>query len=117
MDGLGQPVLPCLDPASSHTYTHPQPVVARLGQKRANGIGLLLTGFGVLGLPIADAYIRAHSVQLWLVIVPSVLTMSSGYMLINSLIASFISTHARPEMQVGGVEGTLARRRGASKTG
>lgn len=75
-------------------------VVARLGQKRANGIGLLLTGIGVLGLPIGDYYIRAHTAKLWSCIVITVLVFGAGYMLINSILASFISLHASHEMQV-----------------
>lgn len=61
-----------------------KPVVARLGQKRANGIGLLLTGIGVLGLPIGDYYIRAHTPQLWSCIVITVLVFGAGYMYVHS---------------------------------
>lgn len=79
-----------------------KPVVARLGQKRANGMGLILTGVGVLGLPLGDWYIRAHTALLWACIVVTVLIFGAGYMLINSILASFISLHASAEMQVGG---------------
>jgi hypothetical protein len=75
-------------------------VVARLGQKRANGIGLVLTGVGVLGLPVGDYFIPAHTLQLWSCIVITVLVFGAGYMLINSILASFISLHASSEMQV-----------------
>lgn len=79
--------------------TGTQPIVARLGQKRANGIGLILTGVGILGLPVGDYFVRSHTVKLWSCIVVTVLIFSSGYMLINSILASFISLHASREMQ------------------
>ena len=73
--------------------------MACLGQKRANGLGLLLTGVGILGLPVGDYFIRAHTAKLWACIVVTVLVFGAGYMLINAILASFISLHASHDMQ------------------
>ncbi len=76
-----------------------KPFVLWLGPKRANALGLLATGFGVLVLPFADHYVRAHTWLLWGCIAVGVLVFGSGYMLVNSLLLGFISAHASGEMQ------------------
>lgn len=76
-----------------------KPVVRHLGSKRANAVGLIATGVGVLGLPLADMFVPSHSWPLWGCIVSSVLVFGSGYMLVNGLLVGFISSHASADMQ------------------
>jgi len=76
-----------------------KPVVRYLGSKRANAVGLIATGVGLLGLPLADMFVRSHSWPLWACIVSSVLVFGSGYMLVNGLLVGFISSHASADMQ------------------
>jgi hypothetical protein len=76
-----------------------KPIVTTVGPKKANALGLIGTGIGILGMPLAAYFVQLHTWQMWAYIVVSVMIFGSGYMLINSILIGLISQHTAADMQ------------------
>lgn len=74
-------------------------IVSRLGQKRANALGFILTAVGLLGLPLTQYLTTPASTCMWVGICCSYVIFGTGYMMLSCILTSLISTHASPHYQ------------------
>ena len=74
-------------------------VLRRLGQKRANTLGIVLVAVGILGFPLVEAVVPCHTPLMWVVLTIFSAITGSGYMMVNTIFAAVISSHADAGMQ------------------
>ena len=74
-------------------------LVNRLGEVRTVKIGSLLLAFGLLGYPLSDLYIPNNDPGIYVAIILSSTLCTSGWMIVNSIIAAMISEQVSRDKQ------------------